>query len=87
MLFALIAAGYVIVKLGIVPVEGTRVLSRIENTLVIPALLMPKKTRSEQGEDGVMLILGKLKPLVNPMFIAMLIGMLIGITGLGDLVS
>ena len=186
-LFVLIAAGYVIVKLGIVPVEDTRVLSRIENTLVIPALvmgtfisnftvsklseygrlfllsfilfaavlpialgvsrlvykedylrriatyglsfanfgfmgnavvlglygneffaryaffviplwimiylwgvpalLMPKNTENVQGKGGVLFVLEKLKPLVNPMFIAMLIGMLIGITGLGDLVS
>ena len=39
-LFLLIAAGYVIVKLKIVPADGVRVLSKLENTLIIPALVM-----------------------------------------------
>ena len=39
-LFLLIAAGYVIVKLRIVPPDGAKVLSKLENTLIIPALVM-----------------------------------------------
>ncbi len=39
-LFLLIAAGYILVKAKIVPVDGVKVLSRLENTLIIPALVM-----------------------------------------------
>lgn len=39
-LFLLISAGYIIVKLKIVPADGVKVLSKLENTLVIPALVM-----------------------------------------------
>lgn len=39
-LFLLIAAGYIIVKLKIVPADGVKVLSKLENTLIIPALVM-----------------------------------------------
>ena len=39
-LFLLIAAGYIIVKLKIVPADGVKILSKLENTLIIPALVM-----------------------------------------------
>ncbi|MBR2466891.1 MAG: AEC family transporter [Clostridia bacterium] len=187
LLFLLIAAGYILVKAKIIPADGARVLSRLENTLIIPALVMGtfisnftvnklseygrlfllsfalfavilpiavifarliykdsyrrkialyglsfanfgfmgnavvlaiygneffakyaffviplwimiylwgvpslllSDDEDEKSTDGGtrVKLLKKLKPLVNPMFIAMLIGMIIGITGLGDVI-
>ncbi len=187
LLFLLIAAGYILVKAKIIPADGVRVLSRLENTLIIPALVMgtfiSNFTVNKLSEYGRLFLLSfalfavilpiavifarliykdsyrrkialyglsfanfgfmgnavvlaiygneffakyaffviplwimiylwgvpslllsddedkkstdggtrvkllkKLKPLVNPMFIAMLIGMIIGITGLGDVI-
>lgn len=40
LLFLLILAGYLLVKLGVIPPEGSRILSKLENSLIIPALVM-----------------------------------------------
>lgn len=60
-LFLLIAAGYIIVKLRIVPADGVRVLSRLENTLIIPALVMgtfiSNFTRDKLSEYGKLFLL------------------------------
>ncbi|MBR3863110.1 MAG: hypothetical protein IKM42_05600 [Clostridia bacterium] len=39
-LFTLIAAGYILAKLGILPEGAAKVLAKLENTIFIPALVM-----------------------------------------------
>lgn len=51
----------------------------------VPSLLLSNDDEKMPESGTRVKLLNKLKPLVNPMFIAMLIGMIIGITGLGDI--
>ena len=49
----------------------------------VPGLLIEREETSAQ-KDSKANILKRLKPLVNPMFVALIIGAVIGITGFGD---
>lgn len=60
-LFALIAIGYLLTKLGLVPKNSTAVLSKLENMLFIPALVLgtfiDNFTASQLGGRGILLLL------------------------------
>jgi predicted permease len=50
-------------------------------------LLSNEEEKNTQGATRVKFLLKKLKPLVNPMFIAMIIGMLLGLIGIESLLK
>ena len=70
-LFSMILVGYIAAKCRVVPENAAGILSKLENTVFVPALLIPV-------DDGAG-INSRLKNFCNPMFAGMVIGMGLGL--------